>query len=276
VVVFGPAQRPHDPETDNPLVIDSVSSPEDRHTGDFQITPSGDFAAFSTTLPLTGYESATRSEIYRHDAIGGGETVCISCPPTGADAVGDASLASDGLSLTDSGRIFFTTHDPLVAADTDNLMDAYEWELKGSGTCTEESPSFDTGIGACLALISAGTSSFNSGLLSADRSGKDAYFFTRDRLVPQDANGPTMKIYDAREDGGFSYLFPGTDCKASDECHGASSPAPPPIAVGSESGTPHNARHRKRCPKGKIRRHGKCIKRHRHGGRHKHHRGGHK
>lgn len=275
VVVFGPASRPHDPETDNPLVIDSVSSPEVRHTGDFQITPSGDFAAFPTTLPLTGYESATHSEIYRHDATGG-ETVCVSCPPTGADAVGDAGLASDGLSLTDSGRVFFTTHDPLVAADTDNLMDAYEWELKGSGTCSEQSPSFDTGIGACLALISAGTSSFNSGLLSADRSGRDAYFFTRDRLVPQDTNGPTLKIYDAREDGGFSYLFPATDCKASDECHGASSPAPPPIVVGSESGTPHNARRHKRCSKGKVRRHGKCIRARRHRARHKHthHRGG--
>ena len=67
---------------------------------------------------------------------------------------------------------------------------------------------FDSATGDCLALISAGTSPFDSGLLGATADGKDAYFFTRDSLVPQDKNGPTMKIYDAREGGGFPYTLP--------------------------------------------------------------------
>ena len=86
-----------------------------------------------------------------------------------------------------------------------------------------------------------------------------------------------MKIYDARDEGGFPYLFPTEPCKASDECHGASSASPPPIEVGSEAGTPGNYERAKPCRKGYVRRHGKCVKpRHR-----KHHRtttsrGGHK
>ena len=39
-------------------------------------------------------------------------------------------------------------------------------------------------------LISAGTSPFDSRLLSASANGTDVYFFTRDTLAPQDENGP--------------------------------------------------------------------------------------
>ncbi len=34
---------------------------------------------------------------------------CASCDPTNAAATGDATLASDGLSLTDDGRVFFNS-----------------------------------------------------------------------------------------------------------------------------------------------------------------------
>ena len=118
--------------------------------------------------------------------------------------------------------------DPLVAADTDGKKDVYEWEPPGMGNCEADSPTFDP-AGVCLGLISAGTSAFDSGLLGVDAPARDAYFFTRDSLVPQDENGPTMKIYDAREEGGFPFLFPPVACRASDECHGAASPAPGPL-----------------------------------------------
>jgi hypothetical protein len=49
-----------------------------------------------------------------------------------------------------------------------------------------------------------------------------------------------MKIYDAREGGGFPYLAPETPCKASDECHGAGTPVPPAPNIGSVVGTPGN------------------------------------
>ena len=45
-----------------------------------------------------------------------------------------------------------------------------------------------------------------------------------------------MKIYDARENGGFRDV-PGTrPCQASDECHGAGSQAAPPVSIGTLKG----------------------------------------
>ena len=63
---------------------------------------------------------------------------CVSCNPTGAPSAGEASLASNGLSLTDDGRVFFNTTDPLVGADTDEKQDVYEWEPQGTGNCKHQ------------------------------------------------------------------------------------------------------------------------------------------
>ena len=107
----------------------------------------------------------------------------------------------------------------MAPRDLDGKEDAYEW---ANGT---------------VQLISTGLSPFNSSLLRASEDGNDVYFFTRDTLVPQDTNGSLVKIYDAREKGGFPYTPPPVSCKASDECHGASSPAPGPPAIRTIRGT---------------------------------------
>jgi len=271
VAVFKPALAP-DPRVDNPAVLDSVSEPEARHTADFQTTPSGDFAAFPSTQALAGghEEPDGHTEVFRYAA----ETEkldCASCLFTGATTEGDSGLAREGLSLTDHGQVFFDSNVPLVSGDTDNKRDVYEWEPLGTGNCQASSPSFAHSTSTCRSLISAGTSSFDSGLLSATANGRDAYFFTRDSLAPQDENGSTMKIYDAREGGGFPFSFPHVECKASDECHGAASPAPPPIQAGSETGAPQNspAEEPKPCRKGFVKKHGHCVRKPKRHKRHK-------
>ena len=118
-------------------------------------------------------------------------------------------------------------------------QDVYEWT--GSGTPD---------------LISTGGSPFDSSLLGASADGTDAFFFTRDTLVPQDKNGTLVKIYDARKGGGFEFLPTPERCKASDECHGAGSEPPGalPIATGAGDGGAHKApKTKKPCPKGKKR-----------------------
>jgi len=281
VAAYGPLELAPSPLTDNPLVLDSVTEPETRHTADFQTTPDGHFAAFPSTLALAGREEETagHTEAYRYDASAGA-LACASCTPTGIPSASEASLAQDGQSLANDGAVFFNTSDQLAAADTDEKQDAYEWEPKGTGNCTEESPTYSDFSGACTALISSGTSTFSSALLGISSDGTDAFFFTRDSLVPQDENGPTVKVYDARVQGGFPYTPPRADCKASDECHGASSPPPPPLQVGSESSTPGIGNHEvEKCKKGFVKKHGKCIKKpkhHRHHKRAHHKRGGHK
>jgi hypothetical protein len=253
-------------EPEDPLVLDAVKEAEVRHTADFQVTRDGRFAAFPSTSALAsrGEETALHTVLYRYDAASQA-LICVSCTLSGIPSQGDSSLASEGLSLTDDGRVFFNSTDPLLPIDTDQKQDVYEWEPQGGGNCGSASPFFAKEQSACLGLISAGTSSFDSGLHSADSVGKDAYFFTNDSLAPQDENGPTVKIYDAREAGGFPYLFPETDCKASDECHGAASPPPPPIENGSKAGTPTNhPSESKACKKGFVRKHGTCVRKPKH------------
>ena len=70
MAAFGPFGLPPSPSIDNPVVLDSVSAPDTRHTADFQVTPSGDVAAFPSTLALAGHEEETagHTEVYRYDA----------------------------------------------------------------------------------------------------------------------------------------------------------------------------------------------------------------
>jgi hypothetical protein len=238
------------------------------------VTPSGQFAAFATDTPLGEYENQGHTEIYRYDRVGE-QLQCASCNPTNAAAEGDASLASDGLSLTEDGRVFFNSTDALAPRDLDETLDAFEWETPGAGNCGAENPNLNPGTGDCLSLISTGSSPFASSLLGVSADGKDAYFFTRDTLVPQDENGNLVKIYDARAGGGFPYISPPPPCKASDECHGAGSPAPPPPPISTITGTRGNQVPFK-CKAGFVKRHGNCVRRHHghHGGKTtRHHKG---
>ena len=220
LVTFGQTALPPEPRTDNPLVIDSVSAPEARHTGDFEVTPSGEQAVFTSTLPLTEYDNAeAHREIFRYDAGTGLD--CASCNPTGERASGQASLPANGLGLSDDGRVFFNSDESLVDRDLNERIDAYEWE-SGKG----------------IQLISTGTSPFAASLLGVSADGVDAYFFTHDTLVPEDANGSRVKVYDARSQGGYPIFPASVPCKASDECHGPGSQAPPPPAIKTIAGTP--------------------------------------
>jgi hypothetical protein len=68
-----------------------------------------------------------------------------------------------------------------------------------------------------------------------------------------------MKIYDARENGGFLQIPPLPLCAAKDECHGPSTQPAPPPQIGTFKGEGGNAKPKK-CKKPKVKRHGKCVK----------------
>ena len=229
---------------------------------DFQVSQTGEFAAFTTRSPLDeGFENLDHSEVYRYDSSSQALD-CVSCPPTNALATGDASLASNGLSLADDGRVFFDTQEGVVLRDADNTIDVYEWEKEGTGPatggCDTDNPNlFPTGI--CLSLISTGTSSFDSRLLSASADGTDAFFFTHDTLTHEDENGPITKIYDARTDGGVFNVPPPALCVASDECHGPGTREAPTPPIRTVSGGPGNSK-AKVCKKPRVKRHGKCVR----------------
>jgi hypothetical protein len=231
---------------DDSLVTNSVGAAGTRRTGDFQVTPTGDFAAFVSASPLTGIDSGEEDEVFRYEAAG--ERVdCASCISTGALRVvsGDSTLASKGNSLTDDGRVLFSTPVSLAPSDANKRVDIYEW------------------VNNRARLISSGTSTFDSALLSVSADGTDAYFFTRDALAPEeDHNGNRIRIYDARVNGGF-FKFPApVACAASDECHGPGtvSPGTPDIRSSGRTTTGNVVV----CAKNRVKRRGKCVKRQTH------------
>jgi hypothetical protein len=206
-------------------------------------------------VSLTGYENLGHPEVFRYDSAGGA-IECASCGTTLAPAKTDTGLSPYGLNLTDDGRVFFTSAEGLVLSDTNQRRDAYEWEG-----------------GTAVAKISTGRSSYDSSLLSVSASGVDAFFFTRDVLVPQDENGGAVKVYDAREGGGYPQSSAAPPCAASDECHGPGTPQPPPPNINSLTGAGEqpgaaSAPAGRKCKKGHVHRHGKCVKKHRKRKRH--------
>ena len=192
---------------DNPAVVHGVLDSATHSYEDFQVSPDGQYALFSSVESLTGYTNQGRSELYRY-ATATDALDCASCAPTLAPALNDVRMTPYGLSMTDDGRVFFTTKDSFVLRDTNGKTDAYEWS---SGKTQ---------------LISSGLGPADSALLSVSADGKDAYFFTRDLLSRQDGNGSAVKIYDAREGGGFLFEDSPQPCAASDECHGAGTEQP--------------------------------------------------
>ena len=267
VAAFGQGKIPPDPSTDNPLVIDSVSAAGTRNSGDFEVNPSGDDAVFTSSLPLTGYENASRREVFRYDAPSD-ELECASCNPTSEQATGDASLAASGSSLSTDGRVFFNANEGLVDRDLNEEQDVYEWEPQGF--------EFELGQGrfqacekaaGCVELISTGTGTSNAALLGTSADGTDTYFFTRSTLTAADANGTRVKLYDARELGGFPQAPPPHQCQASDECHGPGSPAPGSPDINTAVGTGGNAA---------ATAHGATHHAHRHRRHHKRHRKSHR
>ena len=144
-----------------------------------------------------------------------------------------------------TGRVFFSSTEPLVLRDTNGKKDVYEWKAGQQQ------------------LVSTGISDFDSGLLSATADGVNVYFFTRATLAPQDTNGNLIKIYDARKNGGFLSFGPPPLCAASDECHGPGTQAAPQPQIGTfkgEGGNVKSGKKKKPCAKGKVRKHGKCVK----------------
>jgi hypothetical protein len=232
-------------EPNNPTVRDAVKDSEVHRYGDFQVTDDGGYAAFTSENQLTAFDNRELEEVYRFDTSSS-TVACPSCPATGAAPATGTTLSEHGLSLTDDGRVFFTTLESFTLRDTNEKRDVYEWK---------------NGV---LGLISAGIGRDDSGLVTVSPDGVDAFFYTREKLTPTDVNGNSYRIYDAREGGGFLFDPESPPCAAADECRGAGTqaPGPPNINTPTGSGETPKTHSAKTCPKGKVKRKGKCVRKH--------------
>ena len=236
-------------------------------------------------------------EVYLYHATDE-QLVCASCNPTGArprgieykkitngehlssgDRIlpgeqGIAALVPGGTPITlkqslyqsrylsDSGRLFFNSHDALTPADTNGVIDVYQYEPPGVGGCSESRPTFSATDGGCVDLISSGTSPLESAFLDASETGNDVFFLTSSRLDPQRDIDGERDVYDAHVCSGESPCIPAPP-PAPPLCAGDSCqlPATPPSDATPGSLTFNGAGDVVECPKGKVLQKGHCVKR---------------
>jgi hypothetical protein len=204
-----------------------------------QVSPDGTHLAFTSAARLTGYDNEPDGsgahcgitaclEVFEYEAASGGLT-CASCNPTGQRPIGQSNLSLifvlKGLppfrqpgNLSADGRLFFESGDVLSPRDTNGrIQDVYEWEPNGAGSCTRSR--------GCILLISSGHSANDSMFMDATPSGDDAFFITRQQLLPQDKDDQ-LDLYDARVDGGLSGGGETTPC-GGEACKGPAAGSPP-------------------------------------------------
>jgi hypothetical protein len=231
---------------DSPAGRDSVGAwkytPNSRTA---EASPNGQWLAFLSKAPLTGYDntgpcetnhlsdegfvSAPCKEVFLYDSRSHA-LVCASCNPSGERPIGPSLLRvvesppqnlPQPRYLTDSGRLYFDSQDSLSPFDTNGVgvrpghavEDVYQYEPEGVGSCKHQ--------GGCVNLISAGHEPVDSNLLTIDESGKNVFFTSQDKLVLKDKDG-LFDLYDAREGGGI----PGETETGRGECQGEACQAP--------------------------------------------------
>jgi hypothetical protein len=217
-----------------------------------QTTSDGRYLVVSTKTPLVAVDTDTSRDLYRYDDQTGG-TIRLSASVLGVGGNGpfDVSTAGEGVhpfehqtshSVSEDGNaIVFSTAEPLSPLDGNGAYDVYLWS---------------TGR---VFLISAGSAGGEARSTGVSASGSDVYFTTDQALLPQDGDR-SSDVYDARIGGGFSAI---SKACLGEECQGPA-PEPPIPAKPSTNGPPGNGNPRPvlRCPKGKVKRHGRCVRKH--------------
>jgi DNA-binding beta-propeller fold protein YncE len=197
-----------------------------------RVTPDGRFLLFTSwsgTGRLTGYDHANDClltslasgtepchELYLYDAASD-RLACVSCHPAGRAARSSAEIfvreRTSAATTTwhlpsalsrDGRRVFFTSGDSLVPADSNGRTDVYEYDVP-TGT---------------VHLLSSGKDPSDSYLMDASPNGSDVFFLTRERLVGWDVD-QSYDLYDARIGGGLPEpISAAPDCSG-DGCKGA-------------------------------------------------------
>jgi hypothetical protein len=201
------------------------------------VSPDGTHLVFQTTSKLTEFNNQEAVEVYVYSAVGGG-LVCVSCdaagvPPGGEEersgklTVSAESYVYEHRWMSANGnRVFFSTSQSLVPGDVNGVMDVYEWEREGEGTCPVRVPA--SAVGGCQFLLSGGQSEAASFFVDADESGNNVFFAHVGVLGAVQIPSGHVEIYDARVGGGFPSSTAG--------CSGAGCAGTPPVVSSGPSG----------------------------------------
>jgi hypothetical protein len=208
-----------------------------------RVSADGAHLAFLSTKELSGYDNASRAELYLYGPPLGSSVaklICASCNPGGEKPVGSASIPgvqANGSTLAylpralsaDGNRVFFESTDKLLFSDSNGQPDVYQWETYGEGDCTLEP--------GCLSPISSGRGTEGASFIDASADGTDAYFLTSESLVGSDPG--SIDLYDARVGGGLPEASRPLPCIA-DACQPLPSPPedPDPSTLIKTKGNP--------------------------------------
>ncbi len=184
------------------------------------VSEDGSVLLFTTTAKLLPGDIDIHSDVYRYDA----DEDALQQISTGENGQGNAALAAtlpgpgeygpfpghNPNPLTPDGtRAFIETEEALVAGDTNEEHDVYEWWAGSIG------------------LVSSGTGSENGvAFAGASADGSNAFFTTLESLLPHDDDGGEADLYVARIGGGFPEAEPPPPCEG-EECQGPLPPAEP-------------------------------------------------
>jgi hypothetical protein len=238
-------------------------------------TPDGEHLLFVSKANVTGYESGGATEAYIYSAASG-QVACVSCRTDGQKSVGGpgsrpiATVIESGAaalwptvgrprSISDDGsRVFFTSPDVLAPGAIKEVDNIYEWE-RGQ---------------IYLLLKGEGKASNMTRYADASTSGNDVFLVTTSKLVPQDFDS-SLDVYDLRaphvsgekvgpepaaEEAGP--CNPLSEDPLEKQCQGPAEPQPGAEAPAASEGSagPGNQPTPPPCQKGKVRKHGRCVK----------------
>jgi hypothetical protein len=238
-----------------------------------RVSGNGEWLAFMSDRPLTGFDNTDAHDAMRDQEVflyqrSTGRLTCVTCAATGERPAGilhsggfpgllvdrslvwtDQTLAGtlpdwtrtkleqafyQSRYLSNDGRLFFDSAVGLVPADSNSTMDVYEFEPDHVGGCSLEF--------GCVGLISSGESGEESAFLDASSDGDDVFFLTASQLTKSDDDS-SLDVYDAHVCSDVAPCPAGVTsspeaCDSSDSCR---EPAPPvttsePLATEAASG----------------------------------------
>lgn len=264
---------------------DSEQWTREGDAGRANVTPNGRFLVFESHGPLTPDDTAMNGavQIFRYDAETG-ELLRVSSGERGFNdngnvGVGNAKIVqakegwlragearSDPTMSHDGSFIFFESPLGLTPHALNDV------EIKGpEGRSTYAENVYEWHEGQ-VSLISDGRDVSGEGrLLGSDATGRNVFFSTVDALVPSDTD-TQLDYYDARvcepEDPCITSSPPGLPPCLGEVCHGTPVGLPPVASVptatfngpGNVGGSAVVSNRLKKCPKGRHRVRGKCVK----------------
>lgn len=183
-------------------------------------------AFFTTAESLVGADTDTATDIYARD-LPAGPTILVS------GGTSSTETASFAVATADGAHVFFTTAEPLVAADEDSANDVYEWSGGTIGLVTTAECSSACGATFDAVSSDAGTILFNTAqqlsgedtdnsvdVYSQAVGGSEAVLISRGSGCGPCGNGPADARFDRASADAEHVVFTSSEVLAGDDGDG--------------------------------------------------------